>query len=82
MPHPSDKELIPINIEKRAIELILNGVDPVDALKQSLIDECNLIGSLITSANQLTERGKIASEYLLSRYKTTKKINTPRRPLN
>lgn len=52
------------SIEKRASELMLSGMEPIQAVKQALIDEMNLIGSLITSSNQLTERGQIASDFL------------------
>ena len=62
--------MIPSTIEKRAIELMLNGMDVIAALKQAIIDEQNLIGSLINSSNQLTDRGQIASNHLFERYNT------------
>jgi hypothetical protein len=60
--------LIPASIEFRAAELMLKGMDPIEAVKQALIDEMNLIGSLVTSSNKVSKRGRIASEYLLNRY--------------
>lgn len=60
--------LITPSIEKRATELMLTGIEPLQAVKQALIDEMNFIGELINSSNGLTERGKIASDYLFQRY--------------
>lgn len=60
--------ILPASIEFRAIELILKGTDPIEAVKQALIDETNMIGSLINSNSKLSERGKIASDYLFNRY--------------
>lgn len=62
------KNLITPSIEKRATELMLTGMEPLQAVKQALIDEMNFIGELINSSNGLTERGKIASEFLFNRY--------------
>lgn len=61
-------KLITPSIEKRASELMLNGMEPVQAVKQALIDEIDLIGSLINSSNHLTQRGQIASGYLFEKY--------------
>lgn len=62
------KNLLTPSIEKRATELMLSGIEVMDAVKQALIEETNMIGSLITSSNRLTERGRIASDVLFNRY--------------
>lgn len=38
---------ISATIEERAIQLILQGIDPLDAISQAITDENNLIGELI-----------------------------------
>lgn len=62
------KNLLSPSIEKRATELMLSGVEVMDAVKQALIEETNMIGSLITSSSRLTERGQIASAEMFNRY--------------
>lgn len=56
------------SIELRATELMLKGMEPIEAVKQALVDEMNLIGSLMTSSNKVSKRGRITSDYLLNRY--------------
>ena len=62
------KNLLSPSIEKRATELMLSGVEVMEAVKQALIEETNMIGSLITSGNQLTERGQIASNRVFNNF--------------
>ena len=62
------KNLLTPSIEKRATELMLNGLNPIEAVKQALVDENNLIGSLIDSANNLSDRGVMASNFLFKKY--------------
>lgn len=62
-------QLIPESIEHRAIELYNTGMysDIISAVKQAIVDEQNLIGSLLTSSSKLTSRGKIASDHLFNK---------------
>jgi hypothetical protein len=62
------KTLLTPSIEKRATELMLSGVEVMEAIKTALIEESNMIGSLITSGNRLTERGKIARDEMFNRF--------------
>ena len=56
------KNLITPSIEKRALELIANGMDILEAVKTALIDETNMIGSLLDGSSRLTEKGEIAKD--------------------
>ena len=60
--------LLTPSTEKRATELMLSGVEVMEAIKIALIEETNMIGSLITSGNRLTERGKIARDEMFNRF--------------
>lgn len=51
------------SITFRALELIKSGFEPIQAVKQALIDETNFLGTLVNGSH-LSERGKIASEHL------------------
>jgi len=61
------KNLITPSIEKRALELIANGMDVLEAVKTALIDETNILGSLIDGQN-FTEKGKVARDYVFNNY--------------
>lgn len=67
------ENLLSPSVELRALELINKGVDVVEAVKQALINETNMIGSLINSNSRLSERGKVASEHLFNRYNKGRK---------
>mgnify|MGYP003405377141 CR=1 FL=1 len=64
------ENLLTKSVEFRAIELIKKGVDPIEAVKQSLVEEMDLIGRLLTSSSKLSEKGKAVSEVLFSSYLT------------
>jgi hypothetical protein len=49
------------SIEERAINLIISGVDAIEAIKQAIIEENKLINELI---EQRTERSQKAKERL------------------
>ena len=49
------------SVEERAINLIINGVDPIEAVKQAIIEEQNLIEEMIA---QNTERSKQAKNQI------------------
>lgn len=55
------------SVTKRALELIENGFDIIDAVKQAIIDDTNFIGTLL-KGSELSERGKIANNYLFEKY--------------
>ena len=57
------------SIERRAMDLIqYKGMEPLEAVKQALIDEMDFIGDLTNGGTALSERGKIAADYLFERY--------------
>lgn len=62
------KNLLTPSIEKRASELMLTGMDAIEAVKTALIDEMNMIGSLIEGSHTFTERGLIARDEIFKRY--------------
>jgi hypothetical protein len=49
------------SVEERAINLIINGVDAIEAVKQAIIEEQNLIEEMIA---QNTERSKQAKKQI------------------
>ena len=49
------------SVEERAINLIINGVDPIEAVKQAIIEEQKLIEEMIA---QNTERSKQAKKQI------------------
>jgi hypothetical protein len=49
------------SVEERAINLILNGVDAIEAIKQAIIEEQKLIEEMIA---QNTERSKQAKKQI------------------
>ena len=49
------------SVEERAINLIINGVDPIEAVKQAINEEQNLIEEIIA---QNTERSKQAKKQI------------------
>jgi hypothetical protein len=49
------------SIEERAINLIIKGIDPIEAVKQAIIEENNFISEMI---EQRTERSKKAHAQL------------------
>jgi len=62
------KNLLPTSIEKRALDLIATGTDIIEAIKQALIEEQNMIGSLLDGSSNLTSRGEIARDEMFERY--------------
>lgn len=55
------KNLLSKSIEERAINLIVNGVDPLEAIKLAIVEEQKLISELL---EQTTERSKKAKATL------------------
>jgi len=51
------KNILSKSIEERAINLVINGIDPIEAVKQAIIEENKLISEMI---EQRTERSKKA----------------------
>jgi hypothetical protein len=60
--------LLPASIEQRAIELIQNGFEPLEAVKRAIENENRMIDSLFGGSNYLTHRGKIANEYASDKF--------------
>lgn len=60
--------LLSPSIEKRALDLIANGMDILEAVKEAFLQENRMIDSLIGSACFLSERGKIANEYTANKF--------------
>lgn len=46
---------ISATIEERAIQLILQGIEPLDAISQAITDENNLIGELISNTTSRSQ---------------------------
>lgn len=46
---------ISATIEERAIQLILQGIEPLDAINQAITDENNLIGELIANTTSRSQ---------------------------
>lgn len=55
------KNLISKSVEERAINLILKGVDPIEAVKQALIEDSKFAEEMIA---QTTERSKKAKSQI------------------
>ena len=51
------KNILSKSIEERAINLVINGINPIEAVKQAIIEENKLISEMI---EQRTERSKKA----------------------
>lgn len=62
---------IPTSVENRAIDFILNGMEPLEAIKKALEVENNLISEII---ERRTDRSKVAAKVICNRvYKSLKK---------
>ena len=59
------------SVTKRALELVSEGMEIMQAIKQAIIDDTNFIGTLL-KGSQLSERGQIASCYLFEKYNSKK----------
>ncbi len=55
------ENLLSKSVEESAINLIINGVDPIEAIKIAILNEQNLISEML---EQSTERSKKAKEIL------------------
>jgi hypothetical protein len=55
------KNILSKSIEERAINLVINGIEPIEAVKQAIIEENKLISEMI---EQRTERSKKAQAHM------------------
>lgn len=62
--------ILPASIELRAIELMKNGYEPLEAVKQAIINENNMISSCL-NGSFLSEKGKVARDYIADRMYNT-----------
>lgn len=63
--------LLPASIEYRAIELMKNGFEPLEAVKRAIEIENSMIESLIGDGGFLTKKGKVANEYTANKFWNT-----------
>jgi len=56
--------LLTPSIELRATELMLKGMDPLEAVMKALIDEIDFMGEILKPSS---ERGKLAKDYLFKK---------------
>jgi hypothetical protein len=60
--------LLPSSIEYRATQLMLQGVEALEAVKMAIDAENKMIDSLFGGDGFLTERGKVALEYTANKF--------------
>lgn len=60
--------LLPTSIEQRALRMIANGMDILEAVKEAIKEENRMIDSLIGGSGFLSERGQIANEYTANKF--------------
>jgi hypothetical protein len=63
------KNLLSKSTEKRALDLIIEkGLNPLDAVKQALAEEMELINSMFNATgNKLSERGQLVCDRMMNR---------------
>lgn len=60
--------LLPASIELRAMKMIENGMDILEAVKAAILEENRMIDSCLADGGFLSAKGKVANEYTANKF--------------